>query len=74
MRVITLLSQLHIRMTAAASGSKCIIDVDLFRPKRLLEQIKGISEQKATKILVECKSALTDNTAFLVELSANGFL
>jgi hypothetical protein len=24
-----------------------------FRPKRLLEQIKGISEQKATKILVE---------------------
>jgi DNA repair protein RAD51 len=25
------------------------------RPKRLLEQIKGISEQKATKILVEGK-------------------
>lgn len=23
------------------------------RPKRLLEQIKGISEQKATKVLVE---------------------
>jgi hypothetical protein len=26
---------------------------DIYRPKRLLEQIKGISEQKATKILVE---------------------
>lgn len=29
-----------------------------FRPKRLLEQIKGISEQKATKVLVEGKSPL----------------
>ena len=46
----------------------------LSRPKRLLEQIKGISEQKATKVLVECKSALADNTTFLVELFANGFL
>lgn len=27
-----------------------------FRPKRLLEQIKGISEQKATKVLVEGES------------------
>ena len=26
-----------------------------YRPKRLLEQIKGISEQKATKVLVEGK-------------------
>jgi hypothetical protein len=25
----------------------------LYRPKRVLEQIKGISEQKATKILAE---------------------
>ena len=31
-----------------------IMDIDFVsRPKRLLEQIKGISEQKATKILVE---------------------
>lgn len=28
------------------------------RPKRLLEQIKGISEQKATKVLVEGKSLM----------------
>lgn len=48
--------------------------MDLSRPKRLLEQIKGISEQKATKVLVECKSALADNTTFLVELFANGLL
>lgn len=27
------------------------------RPKRLLEQIKGISEQKATKVLVEGSSS-----------------
>jgi hypothetical protein len=27
----------------------------ILRPRRLLEQIKGISEQKATKILVEGK-------------------
>lgn len=31
-----------------------------FRPKRLLEQIKGISEQKATKILVEGKPLFCD--------------
>lgn len=33
MRVITLLSQLHIRMAAAALGSKCIIDVDFVQAK-----------------------------------------
>lgn len=33
----------------------CRVDVSLIRPKRLLEQIKGISEQKATKVLVEGK-------------------
>lgn len=30
------------------------VEIDISsRPKRLLEQIKGISEQKATKVLVE---------------------
>lgn len=31
------------------------------RPKRLLEQIKGISEQKATKILVEGEPSSASN-------------
>ena len=31
----------------------------LFRPRRVLEQIKGISEQKATKILAEGTPPLT---------------
>lgn len=31
----------------------------LHRPKKLLEQIKGISEQKATKILTEGRSFIS---------------
>lgn len=65
MRVTTLLRRLRIRMFGpliyawffvndTRYGLLDIMDIDFVsRPKRLLEQIKGISEQKATKILVE---------------------
>ena len=65
MRVTTLLRRLRIRMFCpliyawffvndTRYGLLDIMDIDFVsRPKRLLEQIKGISEQKATKILVE---------------------
>ena len=66
MQVTTLLRPLRIRMLSPSIPGlgyfSCsirydllyIMDIDFIpRPKRLLEQIKGISEQKATKILVE---------------------
>jgi hypothetical protein len=43
------------------------------RPKRLLEQIKGISEQKATKILIEGKPLL-DRSEYVMGSLTNDHL
>ena len=44
-------------VTLIEHGQSCALTY--IRPKRALEQIKGISEQKATKILMEGKCACT---------------
>ena len=48
-----LLSRLLIRECSTAAVKFLLAQI--FRPRRVLEQIKGISEQKATKILAEGK-------------------
>jgi DNA repair protein RAD51 len=42
-----------------------------YTPRRILEQIKGISEQKATKILTEGKSPIAQSQTLLIYITAS---
>lgn len=43
----------YVQLIVRKMTERMLICDATYRPKRLLEQIKGISEQKATKILAE---------------------
>lgn len=46
-------------------GGYMTVESVAYTPRRMLEQIKGISEQKATKILAEGQSFLERNNALV---------